>query len=248
MRKKASGAENRKRKLEAQEQLRDTRAGREAKAFKSFSKTGDPAESGTSEFPQSVGESEHGSTDAGLTSSQKDPEIMEPAEDPEDSSFSRTVKEPGDRSPETGRSDSPSNHALSDGPENPGPSSILEDLRGTDNGSLEVGQSTSECNPKLSEPVERPREFFDDVSTDPSTWPEVVPTPLCDFLVRQGPLKVSEIEFPRDQHRRHFPITCTKRTLTNGEQVNRRWLIYSKASDKAYCFCCKLFGTRKSSK
>ena len=34
--------------------------------------------------------------------------------------------------------------------------------------------------------------------------------------------------------------------MNNGEIVPRSWLIYSQETDKAFCFCCKLFSNSKS--
>jgi len=42
-------------------------------------------------------------------------------------------------------------------------------------------------------------------------------------------------------HKRHFSNFHIHRNCENGEKIKRRWLIYSKTSNKVYCFCCKLF-------
>ena len=34
--------------------------------------------------------------------------------------------------------------------------------------------------------------------------------------------------------------------MNHGEIVPRAWLIYSQETDKAFCFCCKLFSNSKS--
>ncbi|KAL4083829.1 hypothetical protein QTP88_009364 [Uroleucon formosanum] len=44
-----------------------------------------------------------------------------------------------------------------------------------------------------------------------------------------------------DHEKIHFSEIHFYRHLSNGEKLVRRWLIYSKSTEKIFCFCCKLF-------
>lgn len=66
---------------------------------------------------------------------------------------------------------------------------------------------------------------------------------MRDLLVEKGPVTRLPIDyqFRKDDIGRHFSHTFYVRVMDNGEKQDRRWLIYSKSLDKAFCFCCKLF-------
>lgn len=83
---------------------------------------------------------------------------------------------------------------------------------------------------------------------DPGQWPNIISTEQFDNIIQKGPLQVTNFGFPLNSDRRHFSSKLYKRILTNGEEVSRRWLVYSKSTNRAYCFCCKLFRNVSGSK
>ncbi|XP_058740955.1 uncharacterized protein LOC131613289 [Vicia villosa] len=80
---------------------------------------------------------------------------------------------------------------------------------------------------------------------DPSQWINIS-TNLRDLLVEKGPIKVTDIDFPKDESTRHFSSSFYIQKLSNGENRERRWLIYSQDLNKVFCFCCKLFNSLSS--
>ncbi|XP_045802279.1 zinc finger MYM-type protein 5-like [Trifolium pratense] len=80
---------------------------------------------------------------------------------------------------------------------------------------------------------------------DPSQW-TTIDTNLRDLLVENGPVKVTDIDFPRDAYARRFCSSLYLQHMSNGEKHERRWLVYSQNLDKVFCFCCKLFKTLPS--
>ncbi|XP_057214502.1 zinc finger MYM-type protein 1-like isoform X2 [Triplophysa rosa] len=85
------------------------------------------------------------------------------------------------------------------------------------------------------------------VSRDPADWPEVLSGKERAGLVIRGPSDLNpNFKFPKRQDGRSFHFHYKFRLLTNGEKIQRTWLVYSMKSDAVFCWCCKLFSKGSS--
>ncbi|XP_047135569.1 zinc finger MYM-type protein 5-like [Hydra vulgaris] len=85
--------------------------------------------------------------------------------------------------------------------------------------------------------------------SDPANWPTHFSDSFRQFVIKNRPQQIEKYNFPRDrdEQKRKFSSIYYKRTLPNGEEVSRSWLIYSVSKNVVFCLCCKLFGKSKSS-
>ena len=82
-------------------------------------------------------------------------------------------------------------------------------------------------------------------SKDPSEWPSThkMRDSLRQYMVEKDPQKCPDGPYPRsDKSKRCFSKAYCFCVLSNGEKVERDWLLYSKRTNRVYCFACKLFG------
>ncbi|KAI8543630.1 hypothetical protein RHMOL_Rhmol08G0233400 [Rhododendron molle] len=78
---------------------------------------------------------------------------------------------------------------------------------------------------------------------DPSNWYKI-DQKLRDLLVERGPVRRDgDANFPKDgdEKSKHFSSVHYICHLPNEDKHDRKWLVYSEALNRVFCFCCKLF-------
>ncbi|XP_022168895.1 zinc finger MYM-type protein 5-like [Myzus persicae] len=78
---------------------------------------------------------------------------------------------------------------------------------------------------------------------DPSKWPDPLNNGHRLILVKKfnNPVQIILTQYPINDDGRSFSSKYFYRILSNGENIQRTWLMYSKDVDSVFCFCCKLF-------
>ncbi|CAM8911310.1 unnamed protein product [Rhodiola kirilowii] len=102
----------------------------------------------------------------------------------------------------------------------------------------------------VEETMELGLEGNDDIPNifDPKNWDNLAPK-WRDLLVKEGPLRdVLTGKGPKDRSKtkkRRFTSEFYTMYLSNGEKHHRDWLVYCKDLDRVFCFCCKVFKTKR---
>lgn len=94
-----------------------------------------------------------------------------------------------------------------------------------------------------------------DVSNDPGSWPHVFTEEIRTLWIQKGPsfFQNKDSDFSKSTRQYEEANGKTKmrsltksvfvRTLKNGENVTRTWLLYSPSKNALFCFTCRLFST-----
>lgn len=87
------------------------------------------------------------------------------------------------------------------------------------------------------------------VSDDPADWKELNERQRIN-LVSKGPVQLTDYDFPLNQENPSWKFSEKNYylTLKNNETVRRSWLVYSKSTDRVFCFACRLFSSESKSR
>lgn len=76
---------------------------------------------------------------------------------------------------------------------------------------------------------------------DPRTW-DGLDSKMIELLVQKGLKRDGSLtKGPKDKFSRRFTANLYTRVLSNGEKLDRDWLVNTKELNRIYCFCCKIF-------
>ena len=64
-------------------------------------------------------------------------------------------------------------------------------------------------------------------------------------MLEQYQYKFGTLTQNTDNPPRRFTIENFEIKMKNGEEITRKWLVYSTSADAAYCFACRIFGKNK---
>jgi hypothetical protein len=80
---------------------------------------------------------------------------------------------------------------------------------------------------------------------DPRNW-ENLNNKGQDILIEKGLVKELNLQFSSDANDRHFSYAYYTRKLSNGEEIDRKWLVYSSMSTKFIVFAANYSNQSKS--
>ena len=116
-------------------------------------------------------------------------------------------------------------------------------------------ESSQLMNEKLSDSNKTNDNYHS--SNDIANWPEELTHDMRVEIIKLGPKRFQNIEGPfnpairitkeGDEEKECLRFLSKKwfyKTLKNGDEVLRSWLLYSNSHSGLYCFCCKLFQPR----
>jgi hypothetical protein len=85
--------------------------------------------------------------------------------------------------------------------------------------------------------------------SDPANWPQLLTNTGKYEIVKLGPVRVENYDFPITDYengkKRRFTANYYYRKLSNGDLIDRKWVVYSKVKDSVYCFPCKILQQNK---
>lgn len=84
--------------------------------------------------------------------------------------------------------------------------------------------------------------IISEIPSDPALWDaSCMPSKTRKILVERGPHQIKKFEYPINKARCRFLPSHYLKMLSNGEVVERLWLIYSIIKDAVFWFYCLFF-------